>query len=158
MTASWHNHTYSNSFLTPTKNVLQGTGYNSCFLIPTKRPLMFFVDKTVYAGDVTVSVEGDRLECVPQTCPITSMLVAQTESSCNTDGRSSFCGLLKRCTPNTDDSNSCTFTCKCETAPMARLCSIRIAVYFRLGEKATLGTPSELCRFDVYARSPTIST
>ena len=97
----WHNHTYSNSFLTSMKNVLQGTVENSCFPILTERPLMFFVDKTVYAGDVMVSFRGDRLDCVPQTYPGAPMLVLQTESSCNVDDRSPLCGHPQRCIPNT---------------------------------------------------------
>ena len=134
------------------KNVLQGTT-DSCFPIPTDRPLMFLADKTVFAGDVMVSIHGDRLPCVSYTCPGDSMLVLQTESSCNADGRSPFCSRPKRCIPNTYVSNSCTFTCKCEPAGRARLCNIRIAVYFKLdAERAYHNNPPQLCRFHVWTR------
>ena len=144
----WHNHTYSNTFLTSMMNVLQGTVENSCVPIPTDGPFTFLVDKTVSAGDVPVTVQGERLECAPRTCLRDSMMVLQTESSCNDDGRSPFCGHPERCVPTTYDGNSCTFTCKCEPG-VSSDCNIRIAVQFRLYEIASPGEPSQLCGFNM---------
>ena len=150
----WHNHTYSNTFLTSMKNALQGTGGNSCVPIPTEQSFMFLVDQTVSAGEVPVRIQGEGLECAPRTCLGDSMMVLQTESSCNADGRSLFCGHPERCIPNTYDSNSCTFTCKCEPVPGTSVCNIRIAVHFRLDEIATPSEPSQLCGFNMGTLPP----
>ena len=148
----WHNHTYSKYALRSLKNILQGTA-NLCFPIPSDRPLMFFVEKTVFIGDVKVNIQGRGLQCVPSTCPGETVLVLQTGSSCNADGRSPFCGHPERCIPDIYDNDSCTFTCKCKPAPRARYCNLRIAVYFKLDAgKAYRNNPPQLCSFHVWTR------
>ena len=151
----WHNHTYSNTFLTSMTNALQGTGETLCVPIPTEQSFMFLVDQTVSAGEVPVRIQGEGLECAPRTCLGDSMMVLQTESSCNANDRSPFCDHPERCIPDTYDSNSCSFTCMCEPATgLFSTCNIRIAVHFRLDEIATPDQPSQLCGFNMDNSTP----
>ena len=135
--------------------VLQGIE-NSCFPIPTEQSLVFLVEKTVLPGDVKVSFQGEGLECMSQTCLGGSVLVLQTESSCNAEARSPFCGHPERCIPDTYDSNSCIFTCKCEPVVIgtSSICNMRIVVYFRHDGSVTHSQPPLICKFNVGAFSP----
>ena len=57
------------------EHIMQGTAGNTCLSIPTERPFLFFVKKTVHAGDVMVRVKGENLECVSPTCLGESILI-----------------------------------------------------------------------------------
>ena len=144
----WDNKTYNEALLTKMSGVLQNN--TGCFTIPTERPLLFFVKKTLHKGDVPVTIRGHGLQCVPDACPSGSMLTLQTDASCDADGRSPFCGPPEICTPTTQGRTSCTFTCKCVPEMKSRSCFLQIAVYIRLETQAKSDRqPPRLCGFTV---------
>ena len=141
----WNNHSYSDTFVMNLKNVVQNND-GSCIPIPTAHPLLFFATKSVAAGDVMVKIRGTGLQCVPQTCVEMPMLVLETESICEGDGRNPFCGHPKPCILTAYDISSCSFTCKRESTSG----SIHIAVYFKPEGNAHSGNAPQFCGINMH--------
>ena len=147
----WGHHTYNESSMAAIKQ-LYIKNSEPCIPIPTDRPLMFLMNRTLTSsqlqGHKTVIVYGKGLQYVPRTCADMPILVLQSQDTCESDGKTPFCSHPKSCILSSHDSSSCSFSCNIESMPGPF--NMRIGVHFRQDGRAHPGIKPELCYVNLY--------